>query len=748
MARLWALTVAAALCILGRCNGLASNNWRAAAASSDGRTILLGAGNSPVSQPLVVSRDGGYSFSQTGPSGLWSGTAVSADGRTLLACATNEYPQGSVNGGVSWTSFTRLPTQEWYDVALSSDGSVMVAVGWSTPIWTSPDGGESWSSSFTPIDGVATAVSANGSVIVALDHSSSARWALISRNRGRAFTNLFSIARQRAVAISADSSTIFIACNDGGQVWRSQNFGVSFQSIAAGTNIVSISISRDASLILYASSGGAAYLSSNNGSSWSAAVPGVSDLCTTAVSGDGRLAVLLQCSSAGSGYFSVDGGAVWTSGAVPTALPTPSPSPQPAASVTLTPTATRASSTSTPTPTASNRPSQSVWPSWSAMPAFTLSPSPTPTVQAAGAEVPSWCRVYTTSSARCSGGSVITSFSAVPAACAQRCCNDAQCNAFQVSGTACSLMTTTTKPAAVTGIDCAVVRKGATPALIFVCTAACLTVALPLAVWGCLSFLLTPRRRLTPKTKVMQLRRDVDAEYDVDDDGDSEEGDDAGGPPVMVTTVNPALGLELPGMRPLAQPPCNPAAETDAGMARVASAARAQFAPLTASPGSTTLVTTSSMSSRAIPEAGPVAPGGGAFPVGVRGMVFNPMASAYAVPIPTILMTGAGVVSGAPAGAATDTPAATSRRRRRGHRPSPAVRGCSLAALLCSFGCPLWTCIAWVWVVRQPHVDRKSLAFTRAACAIALASSLCVAILTVASTYGPIRIVPATLSDI
>lgn len=238
----------------------ALGNARALAASADGMRLVAALNGT---SPLMVSLDGGATWSPSGPSMGWSAVAVSPDGMRIAAVAFGQPLHLSTDGGATWNA-TATPSASWRGVAMSADGSRLVAVAYNLPVYISTDAGATWTQRETPREWRSIASSADGSRLIAAT-------------------------RVDRIHVSGD----------GGATWTAHGPAASWFSVAAsadGSRLVAV--------------GGAAYISHDGGATWAERDPGY--FVSVASSADGRRLVAASNDVTNKLYTSVDGGLTWT----------------------------------------------------------------------------------------------------------------------------------------------------------------------------------------------------------------------------------------------------------------------------------------------------------------------------------------------------------------------------------------------------------------------------------------------------
>ena len=126
-----------------------------------------------------------------------------------------------------------------------------------------------------------------------------------------------------ALATSADGSKLFAGVDSGGSLYRSSDFGVTWNAIAdtSGRNWFSIASNLDGTKVAAVDRGGDIWTSIDSGSTWTQRVVGgaVRNWESIASSSDGSklVAVASNGSSNGFIYTSSDGGATWSTNLAP-----------------------------------------------------------------------------------------------------------------------------------------------------------------------------------------------------------------------------------------------------------------------------------------------------------------------------------------------------------------------------------------------------------------------------------------------
>lgn len=137
--------------------------WRSVATSADG-TRLIASSSSPGA--VFTSTDSGQTWTQRlSDETVWRGSASSADGSRLAAVGRDTPILVSTDGGLTWTS--RGPTRDWSAVASSADGTKLIAVAEEDHIYVSTDSGLTWTPRGPNARWNSAAVSADGTRLMA-----------------------------------------------------------------------------------------------------------------------------------------------------------------------------------------------------------------------------------------------------------------------------------------------------------------------------------------------------------------------------------------------------------------------------------------------------------------------------------------------------------------------------------------------------------------------------------------------------
>ena len=267
------------------------------------------------------------------PDQYWESLASWDQGQNLLAGASGAM-YASQNGGTSWSAVSGVGTDfsNW-TVAASSNGGLLVAADQGSGpgggyVYTSNDGGATWNQQANGIlqdDWVRPAVSSDGSHV--LVGSSAGLYLSTNANTNiDAAWNKLSFTGGNSLGTTSLSSTgkYMLVPVFGGALWVSSDAGASWSnaSIASGSGLPTVNqswfvgaVSADGSHMAAAIGYGVSgqiWLSSDFGQTWTASTgAGVGDWRSLAMSADGKTLVAARYN--GPIYTSVDAGATWLS---------------------------------------------------------------------------------------------------------------------------------------------------------------------------------------------------------------------------------------------------------------------------------------------------------------------------------------------------------------------------------------------------------------------------------------------------
>jgi hypothetical protein len=209
--------------ISGSVDGITS--WQAIACNGTGDYVLASDGTY-----VYISIDSGSTWKATTLSGNFPALTIDIDGSIMYAAKYNGKIWSSTNYGVTWAEISASSTKNWQSIDCGDDGVYIVAGTEDEYVYTSENSGTTWDQ--RDIIGGSTA----GDWHVSLHR----------------------------VAAGYD----IVACDNGGSIWRSDDFGDTWDELTdAGTGNWSC-VSYDNGIIYAAISGGNVYYSIDDGTNF------------------------------------------------------------------------------------------------------------------------------------------------------------------------------------------------------------------------------------------------------------------------------------------------------------------------------------------------------------------------------------------------------------------------------------------------------------------------------------------------
>lgn len=120
--------------------GVTRNRWSSIAMTGDGQKVVLVG----LDTKILISKDGGNTFSQKYKSSSWSDVAISDNGNIILVSDLTGYLHISKDGGENWVTKINDTRRRWTAVALSNDGVVQIACIGGGQVYISKDAGDTW----------------------------------------------------------------------------------------------------------------------------------------------------------------------------------------------------------------------------------------------------------------------------------------------------------------------------------------------------------------------------------------------------------------------------------------------------------------------------------------------------------------------------------------------------------------------------------------------------------------------------
>lgn len=206
--------------------------WKSIEFSNDGN-VLIAASHSENSGSgiVVISTNGGQTFTQVLSPGNWWDVAISANGAVMAAVNRGGQIHVSTNTGASWTAYAG--SLNWRSIDMSASGAIMLAAVDGGRLWVSTNTGSSWGQRDTVNrNWRGVGVSADGTRMVAAANNNRI---LASTNSGTGFSVVTtSNAGWDDIDISGDGTRIYAV--NGGDVSISTNMGTSWTTTAASGN--------------------------------------------------------------------------------------------------------------------------------------------------------------------------------------------------------------------------------------------------------------------------------------------------------------------------------------------------------------------------------------------------------------------------------------------------------------------------------------------------------------------------------
>ena len=200
-----------------------NGNAKCVASSSDGVKLVVVGFNT-----IATSTDSGATWTSRKTDVEFNKVVSSSDGTKLVA--THSSYTGlytSTDSGVTWT--LRENTLTFKSISCSSDGTKLVA-GCSPGIYISIDSGVTWTFSFGNFSFAATYISDDGTKMLAASPygvyystNSGVSWSVTSNAFGMYIYPVLG-----KIAVNATGSIAYVTRLDGGQIYRSTNFGLTW----------------------------------------------------------------------------------------------------------------------------------------------------------------------------------------------------------------------------------------------------------------------------------------------------------------------------------------------------------------------------------------------------------------------------------------------------------------------------------------------------------------------------------------
>ena len=278
---------------------------------------------------IYTSSDYGVSWAQpTGPTTgnqNWYSISVSSTGQYQSAGCIG-FIHRSINYGATWASVTESGNRNWYSISVSSTGQYQSAVVLGGNIWRSIDYGATWT--YVTETGilywVSISVSSTGQYQTAMDNNGGLIY--FSRDYGFTWSTLASYDVNPLVVTATTASPILAwystsisstgqyqsAAANGGNIWRSIDYGATWASVANSTAWLAISVSSTGKYQSAAPNVGYIWRSEDFGASWTEVIASThKNWYSISVSSTGKYQSAVVRID-GNIYTSDDFGVTWT----------------------------------------------------------------------------------------------------------------------------------------------------------------------------------------------------------------------------------------------------------------------------------------------------------------------------------------------------------------------------------------------------------------------------------------------------
>jgi photosystem II stability/assembly factor-like uncharacterized protein len=217
---------------------------------------------------LLRSTDGGFSWDLLPRTGFALRTLRLAPDGSLWGCGNVGIIARSTDGGLNWTSMNSGSTTVFYDLAFP-DASTIIATGGGGVLLRSGDGGQQWNSVAAPLGTDIISVDfadANNGLAVQLP-----RYLLRSTDGGQSWSDTSFAVNEFTQVRFADNNAAWLLSNSPGSVYKTTDAGQSWQFVEVErprrtTFFAAFSFSADEAVLV--GNGGAIYMSSDGGATW------------------------------------------------------------------------------------------------------------------------------------------------------------------------------------------------------------------------------------------------------------------------------------------------------------------------------------------------------------------------------------------------------------------------------------------------------------------------------------------------
>ena len=243
--------------------------------------------------------------------GAWSAAAASDDGRMLMVAANHGALFLSCDEGRTWRRQTAVGEAHWTSVAIAPRGQHMAAASFGGRIWVSLDAGRTWAARSEPDDWTSVAISEGGYNLVAVAKNG----AIHTSDEAGASWTVRSTETQRwqSVAATPDGALMLAGASDGA-LWFSDGFGTSWMPRGPRAPWSRTALSRDGQTMAAATWGSFVQVSTDAGETWTP-VFREGPVTALAMSADGQRLLLTVPAQPGlpdgRPHLSLDGGRTW-----------------------------------------------------------------------------------------------------------------------------------------------------------------------------------------------------------------------------------------------------------------------------------------------------------------------------------------------------------------------------------------------------------------------------------------------------
>jgi len=235
----------------------------------------------------------------------WASIASSADGMEIVsAVASNGYVYTSSDRGSTWTEQTAAGSRNWRAVASSADGVHLVAAADNDHIYVSSDSGTTWTAVATVQNWTGITSSADGRYLAAVADND---FIYVSTDSGASWQARESSRNWVSITSSEDGS-VMVAADNGGKIHVSTDRGATWTDRASNSAWTSVAVNGSGAVMIATMTGGQIQVSNDAGATWTA-VETIRNWTSAAISRDGRR--MFAVADNEQIYHSFDSGVTW-----------------------------------------------------------------------------------------------------------------------------------------------------------------------------------------------------------------------------------------------------------------------------------------------------------------------------------------------------------------------------------------------------------------------------------------------------